>query len=207
MIAQIETAIINHIRLASQAPALGYRLACVESYAGELDDDFAQAVRRFPAVWVAFKNSDESKPYGASKYKWAVDCTFAVLTGARNPQDPSAARAGTVREPGVYQISEHVQQMLLMQDFGLAISPMQPMGAQLRINTRLGNEPVAVIVQEWRTRYILQAPIGSDGVAGAINPAENWPIAQPPDWLRANLNYSLNPPSGKTNATDTITLK
>lgn len=206
MITAIEQAIIEHITLAAKAPALGYRLPEVESYAGELDDDLVQAVRRFPAVWVAFGGAAEPKPYGTSKTKWLVSCTFVVMVGARNIQRSSASRLGNVNEPGAYQISDHVQQMLLMQDFGLEITPLQPKSVRLLMNARLGNEPVAVLAQEWGTQYLLQAPIGSDGVIGKINPAENWPIAQPPDWLKLNLDYYLKPGDNVADASNTIIL-
>ena len=53
MITEIEDAILAQIRAANDG-RLGYRIASIETYGGEFDDDLNQVVRRLPGLWVAY---------------------------------------------------------------------------------------------------------------------------------------------------------
>jgi phage gp37-like protein len=207
MLAQIENAIIAHIKLASTAPALGYKLAAVASYGGEFDGDLGQVIRSFPAVWVTFAGASKPVPYSTAKDKWLVACTFAVMCGARNVRSEAAARQGSVGMPGAYQILENTQTMLLMQDFGLAISPLEPGNIKTLYNSQLNNEAIAIFAQEWHTKFVVQAPIGAGGIFAPINAADpNWPTVLPPDFLRLQMDYYLKPGHLTPDASDTKTL-
>ena len=85
MLAQIEDGIIAMIKAASAAaPGLGYKIATVDSYGGEFDEQLADTVRRFPGVWVTFAGAGKPIPKGTAKDKFLVPLTFAVMVGARS---------------------------------------------------------------------------------------------------------------------------
>lgn len=198
MLAEIEDAIINHIKTTAGAAGFGYKLPTVESYGGELDDDIAQVVRKFPAVWVAFAGSGRPLAMGTHKDKWLVPCTFAVMAGARNVRGERSTRHGLkvgaqIVEVGVYQMLEDVRLMLLGQDFGLAIDRLTPGATKTLYNTKLNGQSMAVFAQEWHTKFVLTQP--------------RVPVdATDPDWLSIALNYHLTPDDGTADASDTVTL-
>lgn len=201
MIADIEDAILSHLRAAvNNGPGLGYKVPTIESYGGELDDLslLAQVIRTMPAIWVAFAGSGKPTPYGASKSKWLVPCTFAVMTGARNIRGERFTRrgltvGGEIKEVGVYQMVEDVRLLLLRQDFGLAIDRLAPGTVKTLFNSRLDSQSFAIFAQEWHTKFVITDP--------AVLPDPNGP-----DWLRLGLNYYLSPDDGIADASDLVTL-
>lgn len=200
MISRIEDAIVNHIQAAAaSAPGLGYRIPTVASYGGELDDDLAQVVRSFPAVWVAYAGGGKPKPYSASHGKWVVPATFAVMVGARNVRGERSTRhglkvGGQVVEVGAYQMLADISLLLLNQDFGLSIKELVPGATKTLYNTKLNGQALAVFAREWHTEFIEEQP------RAPIDPTD-------PDWLRLGINYHLAPDDGKADASDTVTLK
>lgn len=199
MIAEIEDAIIAHIQTAAAAtPGLGYRLPTVASYGGELDDDLAQVVRSFPAVWVTYAGSGKPRPYGTSRTKWIVPCTFAVMVGSRNVRGERSTRHGLkvngqIIEVGAYQMLKDLGLLLLNQDFGLAIKNLSPGATKTLYNTRLNGQALAVFAREWHTEFVEEQPRVPIDLAD-------------PDWLRLGINYHLAPDDGNSDASDTVTL-
>lgn len=199
MIAAIEDAMIARIKAAySTAPGFGYALKEIVSYGGELDEDLAQVVRRFPAVWVTFAGCGKSKPVGTSGKKWKTPVTFAVMVGARNVRDERSTRqgmsvAGEVREVGVYQLVRDVSLLLLNHDLGLAISPLTPGAVRTLYNTRLNGQALAVLAREWHTEFIEEQPREPIDITD-------------PMWLSVGINYYLKPGDAVADAGDTITL-
>lgn len=202
MLAQIEDGILALIRnAAAAAPGLGYKIPSIESYGGELDDleMLGQAVRKMPAVWVAFAGAGRPAAMGTQKDKWLVPLTFAVMVGARNVRGERFTRrgvtvAGQVREVGVYQLLEDMQLLLMRQDFGLAIDPLVPGTVKTLFNTRLDKEAFAIFAQEWHTKMVLAQP------RKPLDPSD-------PMWLRLGITYYLQPDDGIADASDTVTLK
>jgi phage gp37-like protein len=184
MIAQIEDAIIERIK---SAQGLGYTLRAVESYAGQLES-LAEAVRMFPAMWVAVKGS--GKPERIGPEKWKVPLTVAVFVGSRNVRGERATRHGTVDSVGSYQMLEDVQTLLTWQDFGLAIDHLTLGPWRTLANGKLQGQALSVLVQEFGTAYVLKRPT-----------EENIQ-----DLLRIGLNYHLTPDDGTADAEDLVTL-
>lgn len=199
MIDQIEDAIIARIKAAASAtPGLGYRLATVESYGGELDDDLAAVVRKFPAVWVTFAGSGKSKPVATARNKWITPATFAVMVGARNVRGERATRqgmkvGGVLKEVGVYQMLQDISLLLINNDLGLPISHLKPGATRTLYNTKLNGQALAVFAREWHTEFIEAQP------RETIDPSD-------PMWLKLGINYYLKPGDETADAQDTVTL-
>lgn len=199
MLAQIEDGIVDTIKAASAAsPGLGYKIATVDSYGGEFDDQLTDTVRRFPGVWVTFAGAGKPQPKGTAKDKFLVPLTFAVMVGARSLRGERGSRrgltvAGNVIEVGAYQMLEDIRLLLLRQDFGLAIDYLVPGAIRTLYNTRLNNQAIAVFAQEWHTRMELVLP------RLPIDPTD-------PDWLRLGINYYLQPGDAVADAADILTL-
>lgn len=201
MIEQIEDAILAHLDTARAS--LPYKLVELGSYAGQLDDDLGQVIRRFPAVWVAFAGAARPKPIGTSKTRFRVDATFAVMCGTRNPRGERFTRhtmtvAGQVAEVGAYRLLEDVGALLLRQDFaaaGLEIDPLAPGKVTTLYNTRLAASAMAVFAQEWHTAWVVELP------DQPLDPAR-------PDalWESLGIRYHLAPDDGLADAEDLITL-
>lgn len=65
MIGVIEQAIMDRLRAASDTGTLGYHLAAVESYAGQLDGELSAVLReRAPAAWVVFNGETRDDKTG-----------------------------------------------------------------------------------------------------------------------------------------------
>lgn len=200
MIAAIEDAIINAIKAASDAqPGLGYRLREVASYGGQLDDDLANVVRGFPAVWVAYAGAGKSRPHESQRRKWKTPLTFALMHGTRNVRGERATRhglevAGSIKEVGVYQMLDDTRAIMLGNDFGLPIRRFAPGGVKTLFNTRLNNQGLAVFVREWHTEIIEEAPREAfDSTSG--------------DFLKVGIDYFLQPDDGTADVSSEIELK
>lgn len=199
MIAEIEDAIVNQIKTAAGAtPGLGYKLPNVASYGGELDDDLAQVVRSFPAVWVTYAGSGKPRPHSTERKKWYVPATFAVMVGARNVRGERSTRHGLkvgaqIVEVGAYQMLKDIGLLLINQDFGLSISRLVPGATKSLYNTKLNGQALAVFVREWHTGFIEEQPRVPLDVTD-------------PDWLSLGINYYLAPDDGNADASDTVTL-
>lgn len=160
--AQLEDAVIARVKAASDSDALGYRLAHVESYGGEFDDDtFFTQFRRFPAVWVTVGGD---KPKRVSARKWECALQLAVMVGARSPRGERHARRGAVESVGAYQMLQDVRDLLAAQGLGLPIAPLSPSATRTLFNTRIGGNGLAVFAQEFASTYTYTPPDGTEGL-------------------------------------------
>lgn len=199
MIAEIEDAIIARIVAAAAAtPGLGYKLPTVESYGGELDDDLAAVVRKFPAVWVTFAGCRASTKMATAGGKWKTQATFVTMCGSRNVRGERATRqgltvGGVIKEVGVYQILKDVGLLMAGSDLGMAITPLKPGAIRTLFNTKLNGQAVAVFAREWHTEFIETQP------RAPIDPTD-------PMWLKLGINYYLTPGDAVADAGDELTL-
>ncbi len=114
MIAEIEDAIVSHLKTAATPEALGYNVREIGSYGGEFDDNLWEQVRRFPAIWVAFAGGGKPQPYGVARGKWIRPLTFVTMVGTRNVRGERQTRQGVridgqLIEPGAYQMLDDVE--------------------------------------------------------------------------------------------------
>lgn len=199
MLAAIEDAIIARIKAAAAAtPGLGYKLPTVESYGGELDDDLAAVVRKFPAVWVTFAGSGKSRPSSTARNKWLTPATFVVMVGARNVRGERATRkgltvGGVIKEVGVYQMLADISLLLINNDLGLAIGNLKPGATRTLFNTKLNGQALAVFAREWHTEFVETQP------RKLIDTTD-------PMWLKLGINYYLTPGDAVADASDLKTL-
>ncbi len=135
-------------------------IAEVATYGGEFDENLAESVRRFPAVWVTFSGANP-RPSSTSKRRWHVDLTFVVLVGARSIRNEETTRhgdfntSGQLVEVGTFQLLKDVQTALLGKDLSLPIKPLEMGRITTLFNTRLQNEAVSVLAQEYKTSLLV----------------------------------------------------
>lgn len=194
-ISSIEAAILARIAGAG----LPY-LRTVATYGGELDDDLATAIRRFPAVWVAFKGEGEGQPLNTAKSVYRVPATWTVLVAARNLRSEAATRKGDKVNVGTYQMLVDVRALLAGQDLGLEIDNLRPGKVQSLTNSRFQGQGVSIYAQDWHTRYDFRVAERGTGVPPAA-------ASQLPPLTELGLNYHLSPDDGQADAVDLITLQ
>lgn len=185
--AQLEDAVIDRVKNASDSNALGYRLASVGSYGGEFDDEtFFTQFRKFPAVWVAVGGD---KPRKISAKAWECNLTLAVMVGTRNVRGERFTRQGAVGEVGSYQLAQDVRDLLVGQDFGRMVSALDPGPLRTLFNTRQGSEARSVLAMEFAARYTYRPPEPELG-----------------EYTGINQRYYLKPGDDIEDASDAVTL-
>lgn len=186
--ADIEDAIITRVKAAQTAGALGYRLAHIDSYGGEFDDDaFWTNFRSFPAVWVTI-GGETVERLGRRARRATV--RGAVMVGTRSARGERFARHGVTGEPGSYQILDDVRQ--LVTGFGLVAEceAFEPGRVTTLYNTRVGREGLSVLALEISTRYDFDVSEPATGDAPDIN--------------EIRLNYRLMPSGTQDVAIDAV---
>lgn len=185
--AQLEDAVIDRVKNASDSNALGYRLASIGSYGGEFDDEtFFTQFRKFPAVWVTVGGD---KPRKISAKAWECNLTLAVMVGTRNVRGERFTRQGAVGEVGSYQLAQDVRDLLVGQDFGRMVSALDPGPLRTLFNTRQGSEARSVLALEFAARYTYRPPEPELG-----------------EYTGINQRYYLKPGDDIEDASDTVTL-
>lgn len=195
MLGIIEDAIMRRIAEAG----LPY-LRTVATYGGELDDALDQAVRRFPAVWVAFQAEGEGQPLNTAKSVYRVPAAWVVLVAARNLRNEAATRKGDKVHVGSYQMLKDVRALLAGQDFGLEIDNLRPGRVRSMVNARFQAQGVSVYAMEWHTKYDYRVTERGTNVS----PAQ---AASLPELSGLGLNYHLLPDDDVADAVDLITLQ
>lgn len=175
-------------------------LRTVATYGGELDEDLATAIRRFPAVWVAFKGEGEAQPVNTAKSVYRVPATWTVLVAARNLRSEAATRKGNKVSVGTYQMLADLRALLAGQDLGLEIDNLRPGKVQSLTNSRFQGQGVSIYAQDWHTRYDFRVAERGTGVPPAAAPLL-------PPLTTLGLNYHLSPDDGQADAVDLITLQ
>lgn len=197
---------ISSIEDAIMARIAGARLPylkTVATYGGELDENLAEAVRCFPAVWVAFKGEGEGQRLTTTGHVYRIPATWVVLAAARNLRNESATRRGDHVRVGTYQMLLDLRALLAGQDFGLDIDTLRPGRVQSLTNARFQGQGVSVYAQEWHTRYDYRV---AERGTGAPLDASGKP-AELPQLSALGLRYHLLPDDGAPDAVDLITLQ
>lgn len=192
--AQLEDAVINRVKSASDANALGYRLAHVDSYGGEFDDEtFFTHFRKFPAVWVTVGGDVPKK---LSARTWECQLKLAVMVGSRNVRGERFTRHGTVQEPGSYQLAQDVRDLLVGQDFGSTVDQKYvPLVSALDLgptrtlfNTRMGSEARSVLAVEFSSKFTYRVP----------------EEAEDGNYVGINLRYCMKPGDDVADVVDVV---
>ncbi|GAB6124324.1 DUF1834 family protein [Humidesulfovibrio idahonensis] len=199
MLAIIEDAILARIAGAK----LPY-LRTLATYGGELDEGLGEAVRRFPAVWTAFKSEGEGVPLNTAKSVYRIPATWVVFVAARNLRNEAATRRGDKVKVGTYQMLKDVRALLAGQDFGLAIDNLRPGRVQSMVSAKYRGQGVSVYAQEWNTRYDYRV---TERGTGAPLDATGQPVTPLPELSAIGFNYYLKPGDDVPDAVDLITLQ
>ena len=164
--------------------------ADVESYAGQLDDENAEWMRRLPCAWVTFERTLAVKPTGRRRLLKTV--RFQILVAQQMHGPNPATRLGDHGQPGLYELlDERIQAALLHQKLGLPIEPLVPGPTQMVAQGFFGNEAAAVMSAGWVTRY--HEEVSAPGAP--IN-----------DLLTVGLNYPIKPGDDEPDGADVVTL-
>ena len=199
MYALVEDAIIARIKdAASASPGLGYAIASVESYGGELDEDLTKVVRKYPAIWVTFAGCRNSTKTSTAGAKWRTRATFVTMVASRNVRGERSTRqglkvGGVLKEVGVYQMLKDVSLLLSGNDLGLAITRLQPGAIRTLYNTRQNDKGLAVFAREWHCEFIEAQP------REQIDPSTG-------EFLKFGIDYYLQPDDGVADSGSVITL-
>lgn len=186
--AQLEDAIITRVKAAQAAGTMGYRLAHIDSYGGEFDDQaFWDQFRRFPAVWVTV-GGERAEPLSARDSRCTIKA--AVMVGTRSPRGERLARRGFVGQPGSYQILDDIRQLLGGRRLGLDIGPLRPAATRTLYNARIGDQGLSVLALELEAVYTWTAPRDEPAAA--------------PDLTGIELRYLVKPGDDDVDAVDYI---
>jgi phage gp37-like protein len=162
----------------------------VASYAGQLDDEHAEWMRRLPCVWVTFERTTNVKRLGTRRYRNTG--RFQVMAAQRALGSEPAARLGGAGQAGVYELlDQHVKRAIADQKLGLAIEPLVPRGMAMVIQGYFGNDAVAVMSSAWETSYV-DAIEDADASSGEL--------------VTVGLQYALKPGDNQPDAADVVTL-
>jgi phage gp37-like protein len=183
MIGAIEQAIIARVKAASDGGVLGYQLASVESYAGQLDGEIVEVLRQSsPAVWVAF--ADERRIEKTARGPmWQARYTVACY--ARSGRNAAERRLGSADTVGAYQLVQDCKQLLDNQTLDLEITPIAVQAARALFNGQVKGLPGAVYAIDLVTTYEAVPPVAADGLDDFTHFHADWDIppignVQPP---------------------------
>lgn len=173
MIGAIENGILARLQAASDAGALGYTFATLDTYPEDWDQYFRdKGPIRAPAAWVVFagaKALDDPQ----------MRLSFGVVFMAENARNETATRQGgpVVAEPGSYQLVEDGMVLLVNSDLDLQIGRLQ--FQSIRVVSRLPaliERKVSMMALELTT----DVAVGTDDLGDELNPFElfhiNWDI-------------------------------
>lgn len=178
MIAQIERAIAALVRDASASGALGYAFATVASY-DEAAVAIAGGVLTYPALWVAYDGEEAPERIDAGVYRRRA--TFVVAVAAEQWLNIAFTRSkAETGLPGAWQLADDVWALLVDQDLGLSISPLQP-GA---IRPEIDDGGLTACHIEFTTQFIANAAPG-EGLGDYLHHHIDWDVephgnVQPP---------------------------
>lgn len=150
-------------------------IAEVKTYAGEFDfnddADFANVVKRFPAVWTTFDGSGKPEKLGARKYK--IPLTFSVMVGARSIRTEETSRHGVevngqMVEVGTFQLVNDVIGAVLGLSFVESMRPLELGQLRTIFNTKTRSEAVSVLAQSFSTDVTICVPDREDDAAQYI---------------------------------------
>jgi phage gp37-like protein len=125
MIGELEDAIVARIKQGQAAGLWPYRIATIDSYGGQIDED-TQSTFQFPAVFVSYTGHQTKRKTGERGR--IIEVHLALYVAAHNPRNERATRQGDMHEPGSYQIVEDMLNLLENQRLGMPMT--QPLEHQ-----------------------------------------------------------------------------
>jgi phage gp37-like protein len=179
----IETALVSTLKA-------GLPDVLVESYAGQLDDENSEWLRRLPCVWITFERTTSVKRVALRKFRSKV--RFQIMAAQRVLGPEPSGRLGGLGQVGVYELlDEHVKRLVTDNKLGLAIDPIEPKGLSMVMQGYFGNDAVAVMAMAIESGYV--ETIADPEVVGEFN--------------SLGIKYFLQPGDDMADAADEVTLQ
>lgn len=127
MIAAIENAILERLRLAGETDVLGYAFRTLESYPEDFDAHLKEKVRgrAFPAAWVVFGGWGPARETGD---EIRVAANFQLVVASENLRNETSQRHGdgsAKSGPGSYQLVMDAAGLLHGQTLGLDVDRLE----------------------------------------------------------------------------------
>lgn len=126
MIAQIENAMLERLKLGGASARLGYSWRTLDTYPENWDDLLKDSISwQSPAAWVVFGGFEGVTEEDAGGAR--ARATFGVVVAAENMRNERATRHGGAgaAEPGSYQLMLDAAGLLIGRDFGLDIDRLE----------------------------------------------------------------------------------
>lgn len=197
-ISQIEDGIINLIKSAQEADALGYKLKKIDTYGGDFSDGVEQMVRNFPAVLVIFAGATRiSKTNNRTKFS----ARYGLICCAKNLRSEQSARSGDSSKVGSYKIVLDMAMLLMGQTFGLDIDPIVIEGFDPLSNDKADRQLASIYGLNITTTFEIEGGVDPATLADFKTFHANWDL--PP---HADIETPL-PADDEADATDHITLE
>lgn len=158
MLAAIENGILDRLRKASDAGALGYRLGTLETYPQDWDERLISSEVRFPAAWSTFVSFDAvAQMLSGAK----VTATFGLVLAAKSIRNKTAARHGVdglQGEPGSMQLMTDAIALLMGQTLGLEITGLELQAGQAPVlSDALVKASLSLMATQWRATFMFDA--------------------------------------------------
>jgi len=201
----VDIATIEAAMLARIAGAKLPYLRTVATYGGELDEGLTEAVRQFPAVWIAFKSMGEGQPVNTAGSVYRAPATWVAFVAARNLRNEAATRRGDKVRVGTYQMLADVRALLTGQDLDLEIDNLRPGRVQSMVNAKFQGQGVSVYAMEWHTRFDYR--VFERGTGQPTTGADGQPMPPLPTLSQFGINYYLTPGDDVADAVDLLTLQ
>ncbi|HZX28568.1 MAG TPA: phage protein Gp37, partial [Telluria sp.] len=151
---------------------LGKAVRTCDYYAGEIDD-LENAVKAFPAAYVAFGGMADGDQRHLGKPDWKETGTFVVVVGDRLVRRSQGLRVGAGQatgDVGVNRLVWAVRRLLAGQKLGLTIARLKPGKVKTLASGKFADNSWCVMSVEFKTSWEETAlPDGS------------WPAPEDPD--------------------------
>lgn len=198
MIGNIENAIVERIKAASDSNALGYQIKTVKSYGGEFSAEISRAIAIFPAVLVVYVGGSVVK---SSRNAAAIRHTFGVMVCAESLRNEKAARHGAPARVGSYQMVNDVIHLLIGQQFeGVEMTPLAVRAIRSLLNDRPDQQLASIYAIDLETETSLSMPEVT-GLDDFKTFNANWDVP-----VHGNVSTEL-PADDTADATDNIQLE
>lgn len=202
MIAAIEQAIIDRLKLAETNGVLGYRLKKIATYGGELTDGkLNEVVRGLPAFLVIFNEQTKLGTYqNGAIVEWRA--LFTVFCAAKSLRNEKAARHGTeIGEVGSYQMFKDALALIGCQKLGLEIGALIPQRVLPILNDRSDRDLASIYAVQFATVYREDNGQKADSLDDFETFHANWDVP-----VHGNVSTDL-PADSTADATDQVTLE
>lgn len=201
MIGDIENAMIARIKAAQDSGALGYTLAALTTYGGEISSgNLFNAVRNFPAIWVIFRDARLiSSRRGGTILR--LGARFSVICAATSLRSELESRQAQGAKPGSYQLVMDTLSLLGGKNLGLDINRLAAEEIVPLVNERSDRQLASIYGITFSTAFDFDAGENPSALDDFITFHANWDIP-----VHGNVGPDL-PDDSEAEATDTVTLE